>query len=143
MFLTYDDLVNLFPNVKGIKEEFQFVTVSTDSMLDQRKGLFIPLYEDSGYLNEAIQNGAIGAIWDEQVELPTYIPNHFPIFYTNDLKKALEQLLKTYVDKLNGENNELMDMTKFLFIEEKLLNENIPSYDKPVLEFVPRQERRG
>jgi UDP-N-acetylmuramyl pentapeptide synthase len=143
MFLTYDDLANLFPDSKGIKDEFQFYTVSTDATLSQPKGLFIPLFDDSGELKDAINNGAIGAIWHMEVEVPTYIPSQFPILYSTDLNGALETILKNYVDKLNGEKNEIMNMTKFLFREEKLLNENIPSYDKPVLKFVPKRERRG
>jgi UDP-N-acetylmuramyl pentapeptide synthase len=143
MFLTLGDLANLFPKTTGMKDEFQFCTVSTDSTLSQPRGLFIPLFKDSGELKDAIQNGAIGAIWDEQEELPLYIPNHFPIFYTNNLVEALEQIMKAYVDKLNGETNEIMNMTKFLFIEEKLLNNAIPSYDIPVSKFVNKKERRG
>lgn len=143
MFLTYDDLVTLFPKTKGIKDELLFYTVSTDSSLSQPKGLFIPIFDDSGELKEAIQNGAIGAIWDEQVELPSYVPNHFPVLFTNNIREALEQTINTYIKKINGEKIEIMNMTNFLFVEEKLLKENIPSYDKPVLKFVPKQERRG
>jgi UDP-N-acetylmuramyl pentapeptide synthase len=142
MFLTYEELVKIFPKTKGIKDDFQFLTVSTSSKVSQPKGLFIPLFTDSGELNEAIQNGAIGAIWDESLEVPTYIPNQFPMFYTNDLKIALEKILEYYVEKL-GDITDIMNMTKFLFEEEKLLKEDLPSYDKPVLNFVQKTERRG
>jgi hypothetical protein len=141
MFLTYNDLANIFPDSKGIKDDFQFYTVSTDATLSQPKGLFIPMFNDSGELKDAINNGAIGAIWDVKVEIPTYIPSQFPIFFASDLNKALEIVLKTYTDKLNGDKNEIMNMTKFLFKEEKLLNETFSSYDKLVLKFVSPTER--
>jgi UDP-N-acetylmuramyl pentapeptide synthase len=141
MFLTYDDLANLFPDSKGIKEDFLFYTVSTNASLLQPKGLFVPVFEDSGELKDAINNGAIGAIWNVKVEVPIYIPSQFPILYAKDLNEALEMILKTYVDKLNGENNEIMNMTKFLINEEKLLNEPFSSYDKPVLKLFSSMER--
>jgi hypothetical protein len=143
MFLAYSDLIQLFPKSKGIKDDLQFYTVSTNSSFTQQRGLFIPMYEDSGELKEAIQNGAIGAIWDEQSKLPDYIPNHFPVFYVRNLKEAIEKILNTYADKLNGEKNENMNMTYFLFDEEKLLKNSLPSYDKPVLKFGQKTERRG
>lgn len=143
MFLTYDDLANKFPDSKGIKDDFQFCTVSTDAALSQPKGLFIPLFDDSGDLKDAINNGAIGAIWDMKIAVPSYIPSQFPILFATDLNKALEIVLTTYVDKLNGDKIDIMNMTKFLFKEEKLLNESISSYDKPVLKFVSQMERRG
>jgi UDP-N-acetylmuramyl pentapeptide synthase len=143
MFLTYDDLVNKFPDSKGIKEDFQFFTVSTDATLSQPKGLFIPLYADSGELKDAINNGAIGAIWDSEISVPTYIPSQFPILFATDLNIAFEIVLKTYVDKLNGEKIDIMNMTKFLFKEETLLNDSISSYDKPVLKLVSQTKRRG
>lgn len=143
MFLTYGDLAKIFSDSKGIKEDFQFYTVSTDASLSQPKGLFIPIYDHSGELKDAINNGAIGAIWDLNIEVPAYIPSQFPILFASDLNKALEIVLKTYVDKLNGEKIDIMNMTKFLFREEKLLNESISSYDKPVLKFVSQMERRG
>jgi UDP-N-acetylmuramyl pentapeptide synthase len=141
MFLTYDDLANLFPDSKGIKEDFLFYTVSTDASLFQPKGLFVPVFEDSGELKDAINNGAIGAIWNVKVEVPLYIPSQFPILYSKDLNEALEMILKTYVDKLSGENNEIMNMTKFLINKEKLLNEPFSSYDKPVLKYFSSMER--
>ncbi|MFD2443425.1 hypothetical protein ACFSO7_05435 [Bacillus sp. CGMCC 1.16607] len=141
MFLAYSDLVKLYPNTKGIKDEFEFMTVSTDSTFHQQKGLFIPLYEDSGELKEAIQNGAVGAILEEQMEIPKYLPNQFPVFLTNNLNDALKQILSTYLEKLNGENTNMMNMTKFLFDEERRLNECLSSYDKPVLKFISKARR--
>jgi hypothetical protein len=142
MFLTFNDLSQLFPISKGVKDCFRYEFVSTDATLAQPMGLFIPVFEDSGELKDAISNGAIGAIWEENKVLPSYIPSQFPIFFTDDLGKALDRLLSAYVNLLNGEPNEMNNMTKFLFSEEKILNEIIHSYDKPVLKFVSKTEGR-
>ncbi|WP_442599407.1 hypothetical protein [Neobacillus sp. D3-1R] len=143
MLLKNSDLVKLFPKSQGIKDDLQFKTVSTDASLIQPKGLFIPVFDDSGELKEAIHNGAIAAIWEEQQTLPSYVPNQFPIFFTKDIKNAFETIVAFYLEQFTGDNNDLMNMTKFLFIEEKLLNESFSSYDKPVFKFVSKQERRG
>lgn len=143
MLLTYSDLVKIFPKSQGIRDEIQFNMVSTDASLLQPKGLFIPLFDDSGELKEAIQNGAIGAIWDEKQPLPSYVPNQFPIFFSKNLKDALDTMIQTYIEQFTGDNIDFMNMTKFLFVEEKLLKESFSSYDKPVFKIVSKQERRG
>jgi hypothetical protein len=141
MFLMYEDIANLFLKTKGVGNNLPFYSVSTSSSMKQPKGLFVPVFKDSGELNEAIQNGAIAAIWDDSVQLPTYVPNHFPIFFTNDLMGSLYDVVRVFLEKLNGDKMQIMSTTKFLFDKEKLLNENFPSYDKPVLEFVQNLER--
>ena len=62
----------------------------------QPKGIFIPLYHDSGELKEAIANGAIAALWEDDKALPNYMPNHFSVFYANDLWKGLKNMLEKY-----------------------------------------------
>ncbi|MHC0037262.1 hypothetical protein [Pseudoneobacillus sp. C159] len=143
MFLTYHDLANLFPKVKGVKDEFVFNTISTDASLKQERGLFVPLFIDSGDLMTAIQNGAIACVWDEGIPVPSYIPSQFPVFYTNDLKDAFESIIRTYSQLINGEKIEMIDRTNFLIIQEKLLNDELSSYDKQLLTFVPKEEGRG
>jgi UDP-N-acetylmuramyl pentapeptide synthase len=140
MFLTNSDLVDLFPNSQGVNDPLEFLTVSTDATLLQPKGLFVPLFEGSGELQDAIKNGAIATVWDIKKKLPHYIPNHLPVFFTEQITDAFELILKHYERKLNNENSESINMTKFLFIEDKLLNENIPSYDIPVFKFVRNTE---
>jgi hypothetical protein len=141
MFLMYEDIVRLFLKTKGVKDNLPFYSVSTSSSMKQPKGLFVPVFEDSGELKEAIQNGAIAAIWDDSIQLPTYVPNHFPIFFTNDVMSSLKDVLKVFLEKLNGDKIETMSTTKFLIDKEKLLKENFSSYDKPVLEYVQNLER--
>ena len=57
--LTYEDVVQLFPNKKRfIDPSIHFHTVSAYARYSHAKGIFIPLYHDSGELQEAIANGA-------------------------------------------------------------------------------------
>lgn len=151
MFLTYKDLSELFPNSRGIRDiNLPFHTISSFAEQNQHKGLFIPLSEESGELSKAIENGAIGAIWEEGKEIPKYTPNHFPIFITNDIVKGFKEMTKQYMKKIKTSETKNMDMTKFLFLEEKLLNENFKTYDIAVVEenlnlFIEQlsEERRG
>jgi hypothetical protein len=108
LMLTYEDMVQLFPsNKKLIHPAIQFHTVSTFACFPQGKGLFIPLHHDSGELEEAISNGAIGMLWEKNKALPHYMPNHFFVFYSNDLWKGLENMLDKYHENVisNGEEN--------------------------------------
>ncbi|WHY02288.1 hypothetical protein [Neobacillus sp. DY30] len=134
MYLAFNDLVRLFSNMRGIKEADHFYfTVTDDANAVQTKGLFVPLNEDSGELLEAIANGAIAAIWDIKKQLPKYAPNHFPIFFTDNPIEAVRELLQFYIEKMDGDKAEQMNMTKFVFLNRKLLKENKETYDIAVM----------
>ncbi|MBY0120795.1 hypothetical protein [Bacillus sp. S/N-304-OC-R1] len=134
MFLAYGDLAKLFPIMKGIQDhELFFHTVATISDMPQLRGLYIPLNEHSGELEKAIENGAVAALWKEGEEIPRYTPNHFPVFYTNDLLKGLKDMMELYIEKVTKEQDAELDVTKFLFSNEILLNENKLTYDIAVM----------
>lgn len=133
MLLTYKDLSKLFPHTSGIKDNnLSFQTISSSAHIYQPKGVFIPLCNASGELQEAIANGAVAAIWKKGKEIPKYTPNHFPIFYCEDLLKGLKEMLLLYREKLQEMDN--MEKTNFLFLDEKLLNEYYETYDIAVIE---------
>ncbi|PAD27295.1 hypothetical protein CHH62_04130 [Niallia circulans] len=131
MTLSYKLILQAIPEAKGfVKEDLLFQTVSFLAECEQPKGLFIPLYKDnSGDLSAAITNGAIGAIWEEGMELPTYTPNHFPIFYTKDLKEGILKMSKIYEQQLQPQEK----TTKFIFLQENSLNSHIETYDIAVI----------
>ncbi|MEK5380176.1 hypothetical protein [Niallia sp. FSL W8-0635] len=131
MTLSYNLVLQAISEAKGfVKEDLLFQTVSFLADSKQPKGLFIPLYEEnSGDLSTAIANGAIGAIWEEGVVLPSYTPNHFPIFYTKDLKEGLLKMIEIYEKQLQAQESK----TKFIFLKEKSLNSIEESYDIPVI----------
>jgi hypothetical protein len=130
MPLTYNELAYLFPNRKGINDSvLQFHTVTAFSQVLQPKGVFIPLYSDSGELNEAIENGAIGAIWDEKKTLPSYTPNYFPVFLTNDLWKGLEDMLNQLSKILSLSEEIESNQTTFCLFHKNSLNRVRNTYD--------------
>ncbi|MDV2888078.1 hypothetical protein RYX45_23225, partial [Alkalihalophilus pseudofirmus] len=77
----------------------------------------------------AIANGAVAAIWERGKNIPSYTPNHFPVFFTTDLAAAVRKLLQLYINNLNGETNNKMEITNFIFSNKKLLNKNNETYD--------------
>jgi hypothetical protein len=134
MYLAFEDLVTIFPDYKGVSEaDHLYFTVSDYAGTEQTRGLFIPLNDDSGELLDAIANGAIAAIWDKKKQLPRYTPNHFPIFFTENPTSGVRDLLRFYFDKIDGDNREKMNMTKFAILNKKLLKENKETYDIAVM----------
>ncbi|MEH7011922.1 hypothetical protein V7087_14125 [Neobacillus niacini] len=134
MYLAFNDLVKLFSDIKGIKEvDHLYITVTDNADFVQTKGLFIPLNDDSGELLEAIANGAIAAIWDKKKQVPKYTPNHFPLFFTDNPIESVRNLLRFYIEKIDGDKEEKMNMTKFVFFNKKLLKENKETYDIAVM----------
>ncbi|MFT8320780.1 MAG: hypothetical protein ABF649_07740 [Bacillus sp. (in: firmicutes)] len=130
MELSYKLIVQAIPNSKGFRDDqILFQTVSFFADVKQPKGLFVPLFGSaSGELKDAIANGAIGAIWENEKTIPTYTPNHFPIFYTKDLKKGLKKMIEIY-EKQQVETK----MTKFIYKKETSLNKEVETYDIAVI----------
>jgi hypothetical protein len=145
MYLAFNDLVTLFPDFKGVREaEHKYFTVTDSANTLQTKGLFIPLNDNSGELLDAIANGAIAALWDKGKPVPRYTPNHFPIFFTDNPARGVRDLVSFYFEKLDGDIVKEMDMTKFVILNKKLLNENKETYDIAImLEKIAKIERRG
>jgi UDP-N-acetylmuramyl pentapeptide synthase len=133
MYLALKDLASLFENSRGIQDNLLFVTVCDQAHIAQPKGLFVSLSGKSGELSEAIANGAIAAIWEQGHEVPSYTPNHFPVFFVPDPIEAIGTILNRYIEKLNGETDEIMDITNFKFSNKELLNKNKESYDIAVM----------
>jgi hypothetical protein len=130
MPLTYNELANLFPNRRGINDSvLHFHTVTAFSQVLQPKGIFIPVYRDSGELNEAIENGAIAAIWDEEKTLPSYTPSYFPVFLTKDLWKGLEDMLNQLSKKISSSEIIESDQTTFCLFHKNSLNIIRNTYD--------------
>jgi hypothetical protein len=133
MYLALTDLESLFENNRGIKDDLMFVSVSDQASKPMPKGLFVALNENSGELSEALSNGAIAAICNHDDKVPSYTPNHFPIFFTDDPAEAMLIILKRYIDKLNGEKDKIMEITTFKFSNKELLNKNKETYDIAVM----------
>jgi hypothetical protein len=146
MPITYCELATLFPKRRGINDAvLSFHTVSAFSQVLQPKGIFIPLYKDSGELNEAIENGAIAAIWNEDSILPSYTPSYFPIFLTNDLWKGIEDMLNQFSTRIASSEIMESDQTTFCLSHKSSLNTIKNTYDIVALvkEFVLLKEQRN
>ncbi len=134
MYLAFNDLVTLFSHFKGVKEaDHLYFTITDNAAVSQPRGLFVPLNDNSGELLDAIANGAIAAIWERNKPIPKYTPNHFPIFFTDNPIEGMTQLLRFYYEKINGDNAKKMNVTKFEFLNKKLLKENKETYDIAVM----------
>ncbi len=138
-------LGEIFLDRQGVKDEIWIHTVCDQASVLQSRGLFIPLSEASGELSEAIANGAVAVIWDKNKPLPPYTPNHFPVFYTSHLDIAVSEILKHYIEKLNGDIDKNMSITNFKISEKKLLKKNKQTYDIAVMLNVisSKQENNG
>src|SRR5699024_3532962 len=58
-------------------------------------------FDGHDYIKDAFNQGAVAAIWDRKKELPSFIPNDFPVFYVDDTLQALHRLATAYRDKVN------------------------------------------
>jgi UDP-N-acetylmuramyl pentapeptide synthase len=133
MYLALKDFKELFQDTRGVQDDLLFYTITDHAHCSQPKGVFVPLNEKSGELAEAIANGAIAAIWDKGKKIPHYTPNHFPLFFTNNPAEAVRNLLQFYIEKLDGETEKKMEITKFNLLNKKLLNNNNETYDIAVM----------
>ncbi|WP_318504899.1 hypothetical protein [Bacillus sp. T3] len=148
MKIGYAWLTTIFSKTAGIQDlSLEFDTVATNGEEEQPRGLFIPLWGNSNELLDAIHNGAIAAIWEEDHKLPAYTPNHFPIFFTKDLETDIKIMLESYIETVKQEE-ERTQMSNFINVE--LLNEKMKTYDdsdkvKPIMQLMQTLEdvRRG
>ena len=78
--LTYEDIVLLFPDAKGIRvPSLSFHTMTMNSTIPQEKGLFIHAAQDADLL-QAIGNGAVAAVWARGSKSPPIRPIIFLLF---------------------------------------------------------------
>ncbi|WP_080846540.1 hypothetical protein [Cytobacillus gottheilii] len=114
MFLTYRDIAELFPKRRGIANEdlsFYHVTCSPD--FPQPKGLYISTSLSAEGLKTALENGAIAAVWDESADVPKFTPNHFPLFFSNNVLKGLLDMMKLYEQKTKNMGSSSGNWTNF------------------------------
>jgi UDP-N-acetylmuramyl pentapeptide synthase len=140
MMLTYRFVKKLFPMTRGIVDEMiQFHHLFTDPMQKTQKGLFVPLEYKREDLKIAIEHGAIAALWKQDVSLPAYVPNHFPIFFVSSPIEALVEIVETYLQSDELENGK---MTRFYLKIDKVHNEENDSYDIAVINKLQRLEKQ-
>lgn len=115
--LCFTDVRNVITNSRGIDDPellFEMVTAQADENMP--KGLFIPL--TGRELFEAIHKGAVASLWHKGEELPAWLPNHFPLFITDNIIEVVLEILDHYYYKTKQE--EWGTMTKFIFRDEEM-----------------------
>ncbi|HZG61187.1 MAG TPA: hypothetical protein VEY68_12085 [Anoxybacillus sp.] len=138
--LTYRFLKKLFPVTRGIEDDtIQFRHLFVHPLQVAAKGLFVPLRYEHKDLQQAIENGAIAALWKKGVPLPAYVPNHFPIFFVSSPLQALIEIVETYLQSNEMENEK---MTRFCLNMEGAHIEENHSYDIAVIDLLKQLEQR-
>lgn len=127
--LTYEDIMLLFPDAKGIRvPSLSFHTMTMNSTIPQEKGLFIHAAQDADLL-QAIGNGAVAAVWARGSKIPAYTPNHFPVILVDHPIEAMAEIVRSYTSKITIKKNG--DLTKIMMknddmqyeINKKIFNE--------------------
>jgi hypothetical protein len=119
--LFYDEVKKLFPETKGVHlPGFTFLVVSNSTRMGMEKGLYVPFGDDTN-LFKSIEKGAIASFWPKGDQIPSFVPNHFPLFMVEDVYQAYLVLLESYKQNYNQEKWEIM--TKFIFSKESEQNQ--------------------
>lgn len=130
---TLEFLQNIFPSYQGqIQKELKINHVMTDSRDEKKHALFIPIVGDTfnghDFIDQAIQKGAIAALWDEKEKLPSNVPASFVFFFVSDTLKAMQELANIYrndvdpiVIGITGSNGKTTtkDLVKSIFNMER------------------------
>ncbi|WP_113929806.1 hypothetical protein [Bacillus sp. P14.5] len=114
--LAYNTVEKFASGARGIKEvTLHFAVVTGETIEEMPMGLFIP---SSGRdLFEAIHKGAVGSLWPNGTELPAWLPNHFPVFLSDNPAGDALAILDYYYN--NTKQEEWGTMTKFIFKDEE------------------------
>ncbi len=146
--ISFTEMKSLFPVSRGTNDSaIEFKEIYVDSEQKVVKGLYVSLINDNCEvdLKKALYNGAIGAVWDEKLEIPRFLPNHFPIFLVEDTCDALQQLI-LYIKK--NRNNDRCKMEKYISLSlgnksYNDVNTNKLNAYKVLLEETNLNERKG
>ena len=101
MLFTTQWLQKLFKKTRGdLQQSIDIHQVTTDSREPSYQGLFIPLigehFDGHQFIFDAIERGAVAALWQGDRPLPDTLNPSFPIFYVDDTLVALQELAATY-----------------------------------------------
>ncbi|WP_078547305.1 hypothetical protein [Litchfieldia alkalitelluris] len=138
--IVYSQLCRLFPETHGTKDAaIEFHEVYIDSTDKVYKGLYVPLNKSlEEDLKDAIDNGAIGAVWSNYEKIPVFVPNHFPLFLVDDTVKALKDLIIDYNNHTEGNR-----VTKFSLSFREGHNVETNTYDSAVLKEINKLIKGG
>jgi len=106
MLFTTQWLSTVFPNYQGdVLTSSPIAEVTTDSRSKTQQSLFIPLvgdrFDGHHHIKQALDQGAIAMIWDENRLLPDFLPANLPIYFVPDTLVALQNLAVAYRKEIN------------------------------------------
>ncbi|MBM7540476.1 UDP-N-acetylmuramoyl-tripeptide--D-alanyl-D-alanine ligase [Amphibacillus cookii] len=103
---SFSFIKNIFQQIDGEYEHIKSIAgVGTDTRNDLASLLFVPLkgpaFDGHDYLKEAIEKGAVAALWQRNKPRPAGIPDQFPLIIVNDTLQALQELALAYRKWIN------------------------------------------
>src|SRR5699024_5003327 len=105
VIFTADWLTTIFKHYRGNVKQVSIEEVTTDSRKKTDNALFIPLigekFDGHDYIEQAIDHGAVAAIWNKNKPLPSFLPKNFLVFFVDDTLQALQRLARGYRNKIN------------------------------------------
>ncbi|MBM7552854.1 UDP-N-acetylmuramoyl-tripeptide--D-alanyl-D-alanine ligase [Thalassobacillus pellis] len=106
MLFAVNELNDIFSISQGAShEEITIHSVMTDSRKEMKQSIFVPVvgekFDAHQFMKQAIENGAVAALWQSDRELPKYVPTDFPVFFVEDTTKALQVMAKYYLGKVD------------------------------------------
>lgn len=104
--LTLKYLTEIFPEYKGnLLDENCKVNLMMDSREKVNHGLFIPIigerFDAHQFIEQAIENGAVAALWDRTKTIPSTAPDSFIFLLVDNTTEALQKLAKQYREDVN------------------------------------------
>ncbi|SDJ03618.1 UDP-N-acetylmuramoyl-tripeptide--D-alanyl-D-alanine ligase [Salimicrobium halophilum] len=105
MITTTETMISLFHDFKGDAHRgIHIESVMTDTRVPGRKSLFIPIvgenFDAHSFLDKAIEQGAVAALWQKDIDLPAYVPTDFPVFFVEDTLTAMQRLANEYIRRV-------------------------------------------
>lgn len=105
MLFTTEFLTNIFKDHSLLSaHNYDINLVSTDTRNNLKSGLFVPLKGESfdahDFIMDAIEKGAVAALWEKDHPLPKSLPKGFPLFFVENTLEALQYLAKQYLNKV-------------------------------------------
>ncbi|GAF63971.1 UDP-N-acetylmuramoyl-tripeptide--D-alanyl-D-alanine ligase [Bacillus sp. TS-2] len=82
----------------------KFSSVAFDTRILKKGALYIPLVaarNGHSFIQDAINKGAIGALWNINESVPANIPESFQLYFVEDTLISFQQMAKTYRDLVN------------------------------------------
>ena len=106
MLFTTQWLNAIFSNNRGVASAtIGIQEVTTDSRKKTTGSLFVPLIGDNfdghDHVLQAINHGAVAIIWNQNKQLPDFLPIDFPIYLVEDTLEALQLLATQYRQEIN------------------------------------------